>query len=529
MEKVQECIYTVFWTLSSYSTWNLMCLVTVPLFGSVLNIYVHRTLEVSKEQVLWCMCTKALYDYVQYFMQNSATFLVAKNMDRELWNRIRLAKVTCGASIPGVNQVQFHDLVTESNKTREFLFVLPLLWSSFVSFAVTITTMNTKSDYPVRTMFTCFCLVMLGLLTYFTDASLYMNTKPSPTIITEFGNANQVKMKLSMGCTMDIDHEKNKRDKQMAQQNIQKCIICAVNLIITYISLVSGDIGQLHAFGGISWMIGCLSDNLKSLQYYHYMNSFLKLCECFERHALEAAKISVIPASQLDIDRVCFVNTSFGYYSGDLMANPGRHYKIFDLTYTFWKGKLYYLESPNGVGKSTLLRMFQSNIFSGDIYFGDVNRRQLSFDDIMSNVFHIVQASEYTPQFTTEEIAFYQGRDVWLEEQLCLTDLFKNTVELSGGQKKRMFIYIVLTSNARILLLDEILSELSTEDVPEVPEGGGWLCRVIKTIIGWQGRQNKIMVLVGHGLLDLIDDVSNDVIKLKLVTTPTRTQLVERT
>jgi hypothetical protein len=37
-----------------------------------------------------------------------------------------------------------------------------------------------------------------------------------------------------------------------------------------------------------------------------------------------------------------------------------------------------------------------------------------------------------------------------------------------------MYLLMLLTAPASVLLLDKILSELSTEDVPE---GGGWLSR----------------------------------------------------
>jgi len=66
---------------------------------------------------------------------------------------------------------------------------------------------------------------------------------------------------------------------------------------------------------------------------------------------------------------------------------------------------------------------------------------------------------------------------------------------------------MLLTAPATVLLLDEILSELSTEDVPE---GGGWLSRVVNTLVQWPGRKQKIMILVGHGLRNMIpnDDTS---------------------
>ena len=149
--------------------------------------------------------------------------------------------------------------------------------------------------------------------------------------------------------------------------------------------------------------------------------------------------------------------------------------------------------------------MFMSNLHSGDIFFDHTNRNNVLFEDLYKYIFHIVQASEYTPKFSLDEVASFKGRDVWLEKRLKLDELLdKSSVEISGGQKKRVYIYMALTSSCKVLLLDEILSELSTEDTPDVPEGGGWLSRVLNTIIEWQGLESKIIILVGHGLLNLI-------------------------
>jgi ABC-type molybdenum transport system ATPase subunit/photorepair protein PhrA len=172
---------------------------------------------------------------------------------------------------------------------------------------------------------------------------------------------------------------------------------------------------------------------------------------------------------------------------------------------------LYYIEATNGIGKSTLLNMFTSNLHDGFITFDGIDRTQMSFSDLRRLVIRGYQASEYSPTFSKDDTALVQGMDSWLEEQLGLSDLFgKDFVEMSGGQKKRMLIYMLLTAPATVLLLDEILSELSTEDVPEVPEGGGWLSRVVNTLVQWPGRKQKIMILVGHGLINMIpnDDTS---------------------
>ena len=512
IEKILLCSKVVFKTLSTYNTTNILLLASVPFISSYLNLHVQKTLNLSKEKdnILYCLICKGLYDYLSFIVQSNLLHKQCRKIFDNLILRLNMSKIKCGVSIPGYNQKQFKDLLDDSYKLRDFLFVLPMMWFSIISFGTSIYNMNSESNYPIRLLFSIFCISMCILLTYISDTSLFEKTKPNSKSITKFNDANYVKMKISMGCHMDTEFEINKKIKMEQQHNIQKYVICFVNLIVTYISLASKDISQLQAFSNISWMLGCLSDNLKSFKYYVYVDDFLTLCETLEKHKLETKETKETKRKIKSIKKVDFVNASFGYYCNNLSSQPESKYdtKIFNLSYSFMVGVFYYLEAPNGIGKSTLLRMFTSNLQSGNIFFGSQNRKDLSFEYISSSIFHIVQASEYTPKFTTEEVKAYEDLNLWLQKQLGLENLLdKDTIEMSGGQKKRMFIYMVLTSAAPILLLDEILSELSTEETPDVPEGGGWLKRVIKTLINWKGRENKIMILVGHGLIDLINSI----------------------
>jgi ABC-type cobalamin/Fe3+-siderophores transport system ATPase subunit len=525
MKSFISCFNVAITTLALFPPFRLCGLLLIPFISAFMNTYVNRLLAKEADNIMYCLIAKAALDYVSWIVQQKISYSQVRIMGDNLMTRLHMSNINCGVPIPGVNQKQHKDLTDDQSKLRDFLFILPMLWASCVNFAVTIYMMETNSDYPIRFIFTLFCGIMCCIITYLTDPTVYEKTKPSATSVVKFDDSQFVRMKMSMGCIIDQDFEERKRKKIDAQQDIQKYVILLVNLITTYISLASKNIGQLHAFGNISWMIGYLADNIKSLQYYTYMNEFISFCKCLESHKLDCEH-TTIPLGQ--IDKVSFVNTSFGYYSDDLMKQPAKNQKITNLSYTFKLGYFYYLEAPNGVGKSTIMRMFTSNLFDGEIFFGSTNRKNLSFEDICTSVFHIVQASEYTPKFSKDEIGASKGKDEWLEEQLGLKDLFdKDTVEMSGGQKKRMFIYIVLTSKSPIVLLDEILSELSTEETPDVPEGGGWLLRVIRTLSDWQGRCNKIMILVGHGLFEFIPK-KPCIVKLKLENTETKTILSSR-
>ena len=505
--------------LKNYKIKDILLLFTIPFISSYLNIYFQRILTtlynnefIENYDIIKCLLMKIIFDYISFIVQHKVLFEHSFIMKEDYILRLNMANLKCGVSIPACNQKHYDDLLEEKQKLRDFLFLIPICWSSIVSFCVSIYNINIKSNYPVRLIFFIICMILCSILTYMNDETVYEKTKPDSTKITKFNDSNYVKIKISMDCKIDVDFEKNKMNKMKEQRRIQNYFICFINFVASMISLFWNDISLLNSFCGISWMLGCLSDNIKSFQYYTYMKDFITLYEIFEKHTRKNIKNS----RNVDIDKVVFRNASFGYYNNDLRENPEYIVKIFELDFTFTRGIFYYLEAPNGQGKSTILKMFSHNLRSGNIYFGVNDRNNLLFDDIRSNIFHLAQASEYTPKFTKEEIKEYKGRDLWLENMLGLGDLLdKDTIEMSGGQKKRMFIYIALTSKAQIILLDETLSELSTEETPEVPEGGGWLNRVMKTLINWSGRKNKIMILVGHGLFNLVPREKN-IIKLKI-------------
>ena len=518
-----SCLYMIYKSLILLDIIPRIGFIVIPIISSLMNIHINSLLTKSEVDIIICLIYKLIYDYINIIVINKVTYRQINIMSQTLKLKLEMATVHCGSPIPGINQKQLKDLMLDTSKLRDFLFIIPIFWNSFVSFTISIYFMDNYNGYPIRFMFIIFCIIMISLLSYLTDLSLYEKTKTNSKSITKFDDSSYVKTKLSMGCKLDTDFEINKTKLIEVQQNKQKYVVLITNLIITFISLVNKNIGQIHSFSSISWMLGCLADNLKSLKYYTYYEEFTNLIECFERHKLYNK--TCVPIGL--IDSVKFVNASFGYYDDLYQSNMTQ--KIFNLNYQFHCNKFYYLEAPNGIGKSTLLRMFTSNLFSGDIYFGSINRKNLAFEDVISNVFHIVQASEYTPKFSKDEIMACKGRNKWLEERLGLKDLFdKDTVEMSGGQKKRMFIYIVLTSKASILLLDEILSELSTEDTPDVPEGGGWLSRVINTLAEYKNH-NKIIIMVGHGLLELIPKKKHIInLKLKNNNHNNDTELIQR-
>lgn len=519
---IQLCFNVILSTLSLFPPIKLVSMIIVPFVSAILNVHVNNILQEKDKDIFNCILYKVILDYISCILQQQLYSSDVRIMYNKLLTRINISKIQCGVPIPGVNLKQHQDLIEDSSKLQDFLFLLPIFWSSIVNFSISIYMMKIDSVYPVRFLFAMLCITMCGFLTYLTDASLYENTKPLPKSVIKFNDSNYAQLKMSMGCNLDVKFEENKQKMRDKQRNKQTYVIIIINIIMTYISISSNNISQLVAFSNISWMIGCLADNIKSIYYYTYMDDFITLCKCFETYKIQSGNEII-----KNIVSVSFEDVSFGYYS-DLRKTSAIKEIIKNFTYTFDMGFMYYIEAENGIGKSTIMRMFLCNIYKGNVFFGITNRRKLTFTNIREFVFHLVQASEYMPKFTKEEINEFRGKDQWLSDQLLLEDLFdKDMVEMSGGQKKRMLIYIILTSNAPIILLDEIFSELSTEDTPDIPEGGGWLTRAIHTVSNWKDRNKKIMIVVGHGLINLIPN-DQTIIKLKIENTDKQTILVSR-
>jgi len=287
MQSVRSCFNVVIETLSLFFATNLLGLVFIPFISAWLNIHVNQLLQTETDSIAKCLFFKALFNYITWIVQQDLLYKQARIIYDVLMTKLHLSKLRCGASIPGVNQKQHKDLIDDSSKLRDFLYVVPLFWSTIVNFGLNIYVMETNSEYPIRTIYTLLCLSLCVLITWITDPSVYERTKPSTTSVTKFGDTQFVKMKMSMGCKLDKDFERNKRNKMDKQQNNQKYVTMFLNLVMTYISLANKNIGQLHAFGNISWMIGCLSDNLKSLQYYPYMSEFIVFLKCLKANKLE--------------------------------------------------------------------------------------------------------------------------------------------------------------------------------------------------------------------------------------------------
>ncbi len=141
-----------------------------------------------------------------------------------------------------------------------------------------------------------------------------------------------------------------------------------------------------------------------------------------------------------------------------------------------YKQKIYILKAPTGWGKSVLLRAFEEDTKNSAYFSSDVN---LLPGSILENI--------------------YLGRDIQIDQfeflfedlSIRMTDYYEDLSNiLSRGQSQRVRLVRALTSNAKILLFDEILSGLDSKTFIKCYE---YLKKVVD-------ERNKIVVLVHHGI-----------------------------
>ena len=173
---------------------------------------------------------------------------------------------------------------------------------------------------------------------------------------------------------------------------------------------------------------------------------------------------------------------------------------IFDkVNFEIGKGQIVSIVGKNGSGKTTIFDLIfgQSLEFEGKIVLGkkilDKNKKAKQLNEIRKDMFYLKQ--NYCEQLFNinilEDIKYYveKVREGELEELLKgfgleSSILAKHHSELSAGERKKVLLVIMLLSNRKALLLDDVTAELDLK-------GKKTLVKQLKKV----KREGKIIIL----------------------------------
>lgn len=193
-------------------------------------------------------------------------------------------------------------------------------------------------------------------------------------------------------------------------------------------------------------------------------------------------------------------NLSFSYQKSK------RSHKIFDgLSLTFAKG-LNVILGPNGAGKSTLLKsIFGLLNYHGNILYGTESITAMNTEEKIKLMSYLPQMDVEISTLTVLEMVIlgrlpelgYKVTDEDLNivmdtlESLNITALAtRNFSELSGGQKKLVFIAQTLVRKPKLILLDEPVNSLDLQKQVE-------LCQLLQKIVD---KQKVDIIVVLHDI-----------------------------
>lgn len=330
-------------------------------------------------------------------------------------------------------------------------------------------------------------------------------TEKEFTIIREFASSDETRMRLSLGHTIDLDKASAERAKYMTQRSIVRTMLIDLMSSIVFVMLLAtSSRSTAQNMSSILHTIGFTGDALYKWNKIYLLDEFNHLLTCLKHHQMET-KTTV---TKTDIRTVTFNDVSMVYYTNIFIPSLKDSKKsiIVGLNVRLEKGKVHYITGDNGGGKSSFLKLFFNKPENGTILFDDININQIGIVDRWRLIYILKQINEGVPMPSKEVINQHKKQYPDMANRFGLTTLENiggNGSNGSGGQEQRVQIFMALTANTPIVLLDEPFSALDVH----------WKHIIEEALI--DVAQTKLVVVVGHGNYEGVS--SSSVTKWQLV------------
>lgn len=259
-----------------------------------------------------------------------------------------------------------------------------------------------------------------------------------------------------------------------------------VGVFVLYkISSLEVSIQAITLSGGLFKAINGISSIIPSLTISKKASA--RLSEWFEQ---KKDKFDLIKNQEIVLDKVSFINDDKILFS--------------NISKIISTNKITLIKGENGAGKSTLLKLILGLLEckAGKILVGDVEPKYFSDNNFPNNILYVPQ-DDIGFNFTAKELySLVLRNDLYKVKNICsqfkLSERVINDTkikDLSGGERKKVFLSLALALEPQLLFLDEPTNSL--DDKSKIV-----LCRQIAKI-------SSNVVIVTHD--SVFDNLTNQV------------------
>lgn len=185
----------------------------------------------------------------------------------------------------------------------------------------------------------------------------------------------------------------------------------------------------------------------------------------------------------------------------DVSKSYGNNRVVNNVSLNIEKGRLTSFVGPNGAGKSTLLSIIVGLLEkeSGEIYLDDRDIKSYKKDELSKKISILRQSNNVNIRLTIRDLVSFgrfpysKGR-LTSEDEKCVDEALeymklcdiqdKFLDEISGGQRQRAFIAMVIAQGTEYIFLDEPLNNLDMSNSVQMMKVLRKLCDDLgKTIV----------------------------------------------
>jgi putative ATP-binding cassette transporter len=245
-------------------------------------------------------------------------------------------------------------------------------------------------------------------------------------------------------------------------------LLGAVVFVAPNLSDSLGGSSIAKATTALLFVVGACFGLVQSIPILLNANSAADRIERLEA-AMRATVISTAPrevSARKSFQQIDMRNIVFRYV--DRFSDTS--FKIGPIDFTLRSGELIFLTGGNGSGKSTFLRVL-SGLYSPD--GGEITLDGVRIDDTNRDVYrslvsaiffdyHLFQRLYGLPEADPAEVGRLMAK-FRLTEKTSLTDGEFRTLDLSGGQRRRLALIVSMLEKRPIMLLDEWTAEQDPE------------------------------------------------------------------